>query len=123
MAYLALSSSVALGVLLIGSVGFAVLIVRKIRGTQTRLEQQAFKRAGQYRESAGRVYEEGKHRVARYGRRSERLDGWFTHVTFALGGEGGSSLLKDLGSRVSPETPCLNISVRRGFGSTERPRY
>jgi transposase len=32
-----------------------------------------------------------------YARRTERLDSWFTHVSFALGGEAGSRLLKDLG--------------------------
>ena len=35
--------------------------------------------------------------AARYGRRTERLDGWLLHVSFALGGEAGSRLLKDLG--------------------------
>jgi hypothetical protein len=27
--------------------------------------------------------------AAHYARRTERLDGWFTHVSFALGGEAG----------------------------------
>ena len=35
--------------------------------------------------------------AARYGRRTERLDGWLLHVSFTLGGEAGSRLLKDLG--------------------------
>jgi hypothetical protein len=35
--------------------------------------------------------------AARYGRRTERLDGWLLHASFALGGEAGSRLLKDLG--------------------------
>src|SRR5215210_5388730 len=52
--------------------------------------------------------------VAHYARRTERLDGWFTHVSFALGGEAGSRLLKDLGVVVSG-TPCSTISVRRGL--------
>jgi transposase len=32
--------------------------------------------------------------AARYGRRTERLDDWFTHISFALGGEAGARLLK-----------------------------
>jgi hypothetical protein len=35
--------------------------------------------------------------AAHYARRTERLDGWFRHVSFALGGEAGSRLLRDLG--------------------------
>src|SRR5688572_33275100 len=35
--------------------------------------------------------------AACYGRRTERLDEWFTHVSFALGGEAGSRLLEHLG--------------------------
>lgn len=44
-----------------------------------------------------------------YGRRTERLDGWFTHVSFALGGEAGSPLLKDLGIMVSGDTLLNHI--------------
>ena len=46
---------------------------------------------------------------AHYARRTERLDGWFTHVCFALGGEAGSRLLKDLGVVVSGETLLNHI--------------
>ena len=42
--------------------------------------------------------------AAHYARRSERLDGWFRHVSFALGGEAGSRLLRDLGVVVSEDT-------------------
>jgi transposase len=44
-----------------------------------------------------------------YGRRTERLDGWFTHVSFALGGEAGSRLLQDLGVVVSGDTLLNHI--------------
>jgi transposase len=47
--------------------------------------------------------------AAHYARRTERLDGWFTHVSFALGGEAGSRLLKDLGIFVSGETLLNHI--------------
>jgi transposase len=47
--------------------------------------------------------------AAHYARRTERLDGWFTHVSFALGGEAGSRLLKDLGIVVSGDTLLNNI--------------
>jgi hypothetical protein len=60
--YLLLAYSVVLGILWIGLLVLAIAIVRRTRGTQTRLEQQAFERAGHYRESAQRAYEEGKHR-------------------------------------------------------------
>jgi hypothetical protein len=46
--------------------------------------------------------------AARYDRRIERLNSWFTHVSFVLGGQAGSRLLKDLGitsESLSPETP------------------
>jgi hypothetical protein len=44
--------------------------------------------------------------AARYGRRTERLDGWLLHVYLALGGEVGSRLLKALGVVASGlETP------------------
>ena len=39
--------------------------------------------------------------AAHYARRTEWLDGWFIHVSFALGGEVGSRLLKDLGVMAS----------------------
>jgi transposase len=48
-----------------------------------------------------------------YGRRTERLDGWFTHVSFALGGEAGSRLLKDLGIVVSGDTLLNHIRSSR----------
>jgi transposase len=51
--------------------------------------------------------------AVRYGRRTERLDGWFTHVSFALGGEAGSRLLKDLGVVVSGETLLNHIRSSR----------
>src|SRR5215207_10086233 len=51
--------------------------------------------------------------AARYGRRTERLDGWFTHISFALGGEAGSRLLKDLGIVVSGDTLLNHIRSSR----------
>ena len=51
--------------------------------------------------------------AAHYGPRTERLDGWFTHVLFALGGEAGSRLLKDLGVVVSGETLLNHIRSLR----------
>ena len=51
--------------------------------------------------------------AARYARRTERLDGWFTHVSFALGGEAGSRLLKDLGVVVSGDTLLNHIRSSR----------
>jgi transposase len=47
--------------------------------------------------------------AARYGRRTERLDDWLTHVSFALGGEAGARLLKDLGVVVSGDTLLHHI--------------
>src|SRR5215210_4251168 len=47
--------------------------------------------------------------AAHYARRTERLEGWFTHVSFALGGEAGSRLLKDLGVVVSADTLLNHI--------------
>jgi transposase len=44
-----------------------------------------------------------------YARRTERLDGWFTLVSFALGGEAGSGLLRDLWVDVSGETLVNHI--------------
>jgi transposase len=51
--------------------------------------------------------------AARYARRTERLDDWFTHVSFALGGEAGSHLLKDLGIVVSGDTLLNHIRSSR----------
>ena len=51
--------------------------------------------------------------AARYGRRTERLDGWLLHVSFALGGEAGSRLLKDLGVVASGDTPLNHIRSMR----------
>jgi len=59
--------------------------------------------------------------VARYARRTERLDGWFTHVSFALGGEAGARLLKDLGVVVSGDTLLNHIRSMR-LPSHETPR-
>jgi hypothetical protein len=42
--------------------------------------------------------------AAHYARKNERLDDWFTHSSFALGGEAGSRLLKDLGVMVPADT-------------------
>ena len=39
----------------------------------------------------------------------QRLDGWFTHISFALGGEAGSRLLKELGIVVSADTLLNHI--------------
>jgi transposase len=47
--------------------------------------------------------------AARYARRTERLDDWLTHVSFALGGEAGARLLKDLGVLVSGDTLLHHI--------------
>ena len=59
--------------------------------------------------------------VRHYGRRTERLDGWFTHVSFALGGEAGSRLLKDLGVVVSGDTLLNHIRSMR-LPNRETPR-
>ena len=59
--------------------------------------------------------------AACYGRRTERLDEWFTHVSFALGGEAGSRLLKDLGVVVSGDTLLNHIRSMRLSGF-ETPR-
>lgn len=51
--------------------------------------------------------------VAHYGRRTDRLEAWFTHVSFALGGEAGAKLLGDLGVRTSGDTLLKHIrSIR-----------
>src|SRR5215210_4592712 len=59
--------------------------------------------------------------AAHYARRTERLDGWFTHVSFALGGEAGSRLLRDLGVVVSGET-LLNHIRSTQLQDHETPR-
>jgi transposase len=59
--------------------------------------------------------------VAHYARRTERLDGWFTHVSFALGGEAGSRLLKDLGVVFSGDT-LLNHIRSSQLVSRKAPR-
>jgi transposase len=59
--------------------------------------------------------------AAHYGRRTERLDGWFRHVSFALGGEAGSRLLRDLGVVVSGDT-LLNHIRSLQLGDHETPR-
>lgn len=51
--------------------------------------------------------------AARYGRRTERLESWFTHVSFALGGEAGSRLLKGLGIVVSGDTLLKHMRSSR----------
>jgi transposase len=51
--------------------------------------------------------------AARYGRRTERLDGWLLYVSFALGGEAGSRLLKDLGVVVSGDMLLNHIRSMR----------
>jgi transposase len=51
--------------------------------------------------------------AAHYARRTERLDGWFTHVSFALGAEAGSRLLKELGIFVSGDTLLNHIRSTR----------
>lgn len=62
VSYLILSYSVTLGFLLIVLLALAVLVIRKNRGLQTRHEQRLFDTTNQYKESARRAYEEGKHR-------------------------------------------------------------
>src|SRR5215204_5447198 len=47
--------------------------------------------------------------AAHYARRTERIESWFTHVSFALGGQAGSRLLKDLGVVVSGDTLLNHI--------------
>jgi transposase len=42
--------------------------------------------------------------VAHYARRTSRLDGLFTHISFALGGEAGARLLNELGVTISGDT-------------------
>jgi transposase len=59
--------------------------------------------------------------AAPYGRRTERLEGWFTHVSFALGGEAGSRFFKDLGIMVSGDTLLHHIRSLQ-FEDHETPR-
>ena len=59
--------------------------------------------------------------AAPYARRTERLEGWFTHVSFALGGEAGSRFFKDLGIMVSGDTLLHHIRSLQ-FGNHETPR-
>jgi transposase len=59
--------------------------------------------------------------AAHYARRTERLDEWLTHVSFALGGEAGSRLLKDLGVVVSGDTLLNHIRSMR-LPERETPR-
>jgi transposase len=47
--------------------------------------------------------------VAHYARRTERLEEVFTHVSFALGGEPGARLLRELGVVVSGDTLLKHI--------------
>ncbi len=56
-----------------------------------------------------------------YSRRTERLESWFTHVSFALGGEAGSRLLNNLGVVVSGET-LLNLIRSTRLPNRETPR-
>ncbi len=59
--------------------------------------------------------------VAHYARRTERLDGLFTHVSFALGGEAGARLLHELGVTVSGDTLLEHIrSLNLGEARTPR---
>jgi transposase len=59
--------------------------------------------------------------AAHYARRTERLEDWFTHVSFALGGEAGSRLLRDLGVVVSGDTLLSHIRSMR-LPSHDTPR-
>ena len=59
--------------------------------------------------------------VAHYARRTERLDGLFTHVSFALGGEAGARLLRELGVVVSGDTLLAHIRSLE-FGEARTPR-
>jgi transposase len=47
--------------------------------------------------------------VAPYAYRTRRLDTWFTLVGFALGGEAGARLLRELGATSSPDTLIRHI--------------
>jgi hypothetical protein len=57
-----------------------------------------------------RIYTERLPGVAiPYARRTDRLRDWFTHVSFALGGEAGGRLLRVLGVTVSGDTLLAHI--------------
>ena len=59
--------------------------------------------------------------VSHYARRTERLDGLFTHVSFTLGGEAGARLLRELGVMVSGDTLLEHIrSLDPGEAQTPR---
>lgn len=47
--------------------------------------------------------------LAPYARRTQRLEDWFTTVGFALGGEAGARLLRELGLLASPDTLLARI--------------
>jgi hypothetical protein len=64
--YLLLRYSVALGVLWVGLLVFAGAMIRRAKGSQTSLEQQAFQEADRYRESARRAYEESQVRYRQW---------------------------------------------------------
>jgi transposase len=59
--------------------------------------------------------------VGHYARRTTRLDGWLTHVSFALGGEAGARLLQGLGVTVSGDT-LLNHIRSFTFEEAATPR-
>jgi transposase len=59
--------------------------------------------------------------VAHYSRRTERLDVLFTHVSFALGGEAGARLLRELGVTVSGDTLLEHIRSLN-LGETRTPK-
>jgi transposase len=59
--------------------------------------------------------------AAHYGRRTRRLHEWFTHVSFALGGEARSRLLRALGVVVSGDT-LLNHIRSVQLPNCETPR-
>jgi transposase len=59
--------------------------------------------------------------IAHYARRTERLEELFTHVSFALGGEPGARLLRELGVRVSGDTLLEHIR-RTNLGRSQTPR-
>jgi transposase len=61
--------------------------------------------------------------AAPYARRTERLEGWFTHVSFALGGEAGSRFFKDLGIMVSGDTLLPGREPERGASDSRKNRY
>jgi transposase len=56
--------------------------------------------------------------VAPSARRTNRLNDWFTHIAFALGGEAGARLFHHLGIAVCGDTLLARI---RSFGFADRP--